>query len=236
MSRRTVLIADDDQAHRRMLGAALEVIGLSCRFAADGAEAVHQIDARAPDLLLLDLRMPKLDGIAVLRSISKRLPELPVVVVTAHGDVRSAVEAMKLGARDYLEKPVDIEELRSVALDILDRSGPPTSPEPEDEPRSIVGVSEDLRQIRHAVRRAAASSSTVLVRGESGTGKELVARAIHDLSSRCRGPFVPVNCAAVPEGLLESELFGHERGAFTGADTMRRGRFEQAHGGTLFLD
>jgi DNA-binding NtrC family response regulator len=236
MSRRSVLIADDDRAHRRMLGATLEAVGLECRFAADGEAALEEASARPPDLLLLDLRMPRLDGIGVLRQLATRLPALPVVVITAHGDVRSAVEAMKLGARDFLEKPVDIEELRSVAADILERSG--SLPEgTHDEPRTIVGLSEAIRGVRDAVRRSAASSgTTVLVRGESGTGKELVARAIHELSARREGPFVALNCAAVPEGLLESELFGHERGAFTGADALRRGRFELAHGGTLFLD
>jgi DNA-binding NtrC family response regulator len=236
MSGHSVLIADDDHAHRRMLGAALDVVGLECRFAADGEAALKAVAERPPDLLLLDLRMPRLDGLGVLRQLASRLPGLPVVVITAHGDVRSAVEAMKLGARDFLEKPVDIEELRSVAADILDRSGSPAASEP-DEPRTIVGLSEAIRTVRDAVRRSAASSgTTVLVRGESGTGKELVARAIHDLSARREGPFVAINCAAVPDGLMESELFGHERGAFTGADALRRGRFELAHGGTLFLD
>ncbi|MDI7269584.1 MAG: sigma-54 dependent transcriptional regulator [Myxococcota bacterium] len=235
---RTVLIADDDAAHRRMLGAALEAIGMDCRYAADGEEAVRAVSGSPPDLVLLDLRMPRLDGIGALRRIAAQAPGVPVVVVTAHGEVRSAVEAMKLGARDFLEKPVDIDELRSVAQDILDRPAPTPGPgEGEDgEPRTIVGPSPAMAQVRETVRRAARAISTVLVRGESGTGKELVARAIHALSERSGGPFVAVNCAAVPEGLLESELFGHERGAFTGADSRRAGRFEAAHGGTLFLD
>ena len=237
MAARTVLIADDDAAHRRMLGAALESAGLACRYAADGEEAVHAADAPL-DLVLLDVRMPKLDGIGALRRIHERHPELPVVVVTAHGDVRLAVEAMKLGARDFLEKPIDIDELRSVVADILERPGPPGEPGGNggDEPRTLVGLSESLARVRETVRRAAGSTATVLVRGESGTGKELVAHAIHELSDRRNGPFVAVNCAAVPETLLESELFGHERGAFTGAESRRIGRFEQADGGTLFLD
>ncbi|MBN1774068.1 MAG: sigma-54-dependent Fis family transcriptional regulator [Deltaproteobacteria bacterium] len=237
MAARTVLIADDDAAHRRMLGAALESADLACRYAADGEEAVRAADEPL-DLVLLDVRMPKLDGIGALRRIHERRPELPVVVVTAHGDVRLAVEAMKLGARDFLEKPIDIEELRSVVADILERPGPPAE-RPEDgsdEPRTLVGLSDGLARVRETVRRAAGSTATVLVRGESGTGKELVARAIHELSDRRAGPFVAVNCAAVPETLLESELFGHERGAFTGAESRRIGRFEQADGGTLFLD
>jgi DNA-binding NtrC family response regulator len=237
---RTALVADDEPAHRRMLGAALEGIGMQCRYAVDGEEAVREAIGSPPDLLVLDLRMPRLDGIGALRKIHEVLPELPVVVVTAHGDVRAAVEAMKLGARDFLEKPIDIEELRAVALDLLDRPGPSprvalTAGE-EDEPRSLVGISPSMRQARETIRLAARSAATVLVRGESGTGKEVVARAIHDLSARREGPFVAMNCAAVAEGVLESELFGHEKGSFTGAEARRRGRFELADGGTIFLD
>jgi DNA-binding NtrC family response regulator len=239
--RRVVLVVDDESSHRRMLGDALEAAGYDTRRAADGAAALAALAAAPPDLVLLDVRMPGLDGMAVLRRIVARDDAPPVVMVTAHGDVRLAVEAMKVGARDFLEKPVDIDELRAVVADILER--PVRDPGPDDadasaaeEPRSIVGVSEALRRVRETVRLAAASSATVLVRGESGTGKELVARAIHDLSPRAGGPFVAVNCAAVAEGVLESELFGHERGAFTGASARRRGRFELADGGTIFLD
>jgi two-component system NtrC family response regulator len=247
---RTILIADDDPAHRRMLGAALESAGFACRYAADGEEAVRTAAASPPDLVLLDVRMPRLDGIGALRRLAAALPALPVVIVTAHGEVKIAVEAMKLGARDFVEKPVDIDELRSVVQDLLERPGPPMGPaaagagppaggpgaSDAEEPRSLVGPSAAMVRVRETVRRAAKSTSTVLVRGESGTGKELAARAIHDLSDRRGGPFVAVNCAAVPEGLLESELFGHEKGAFTGAEARRAGRFELADGGTLFLD
>jgi two-component system response regulator AtoC len=238
LARRTILIADDDAAHRRMLGAALESAGFACRYAADGEEAVRDATGTPPDLLLLDVRMPRLDGIAALRRIAPALPALPVVIVTAHGDVRTAVEAMKLGARDFIEKPVDIDELRSVVDDILERPAPEQNAgvEQGDEPRTLIGPGPAMAKVRETVRRAATSSATVLVRGESGTGKEVVARAIHELSERRAGPFVPVNCAAVPEGLLESELFGHEKGAFTGADARHTGRFELADGGTLFLD
>ena len=237
MATRTILIADDDAAHRRMLGAALESAGFPCRFAADGEEAVRSAIATPPDLVLLDVRMPRLDGIEALRRIAQELPALPVVIVTAHGDVRTAVEAMKLGARDFIEKPVDIDELRNVVQDILERPAPAaSSADEEDEPRTLVGPSAAMAKVRRTVRLAANSNATVLVQGESGTGKEVVARAIHDLSDRRAGPFVALNCAAVPEGLLESELFGHEKGAFTGADARRAGRFEAANRGTLLLD
>ena len=237
-----VLIADDDAAHRRMLGAALESVGYRCRGAVDGATAVEDVRAASPDLVLLDLRMPRLDGVGALRQIAEMRPELPVVIITAHGDVKSAVETMKLGARDFIEKPVDIDELRSVVADILERPQPANvvdgaSLTADGEPRTIIGVSVAIEGVRETIRLAAGAESIVLVRGESGTGKELVARAVHDLSPRrCEGPFVALNCAAVAEGLLESELFGHERGAFTGAGSRRIGRFEQASGGTLFLD
>ncbi|HNS98411.1 MAG TPA: sigma-54 dependent transcriptional regulator [Polyangiaceae bacterium] len=240
MKDRIALIADDEPAHRRMLGAALESIGMQCRYAVDGEEAVREVAVFTPHLLVLDLRMPRLDGPGALKRIHELLPTLPVVVVTAHGDIRAAVEAMKLGARDFLEKPIDIEELRAVALDLLDRPGPaarsPAADADQDEPRSLVGISSSMRQARETIRLAARSAATVLVRGESGTGKEVVARAIHELSDRQAGPFIAMNCAAVAEGVLESELFGHERGSFTGAEARRRGRFELADGGTLFLD
>ncbi len=225
-----------------MICAALSAVDIDCTLAANGSEGLEQATDAAPDLVLLDIRMPGLDGMATLRKLAPMFPDLPVVMVTAHGDVPTAVEAMKIGARDFLEKPVDIDELRSVVADILIRPGPsPNSSASEDElendePRSIIGLSDAMVGLKETIRLAARSDSTVLVRGESGTGKELVARSIHELSTRSDGPFIAVNCAAVAEGLLESELFGHEKGAFTGADSRRRGRFELAHGGTLLLD
>ncbi len=241
MARKVVLIVDDDTSHRRMLSEALESAGYKACQSNDGETAIKMLASGLPDLLLLDIRMPRLNGMEVLKEVTESFATLPVVMVTAHGDVRTAVEAMKIGARDFLEKPVDIDELRAVVADILDRPVPEplrdgSSIRSHEEPRNIVGVSESMRYVRETVRLASTSSSTVLIRGESGTGKELVARAIHDLSTRANGPFVAVNCAAVAEGVLESEVFGHERGAFTGANARRKGRFETADGGTIFLD
>ena len=223
--------------------AALSAVSVDCSVASCSSEALEVVTSAAPDLVLLDVRMPGIDGMETLRRLAPEHPTLPVVMVSAHGDVPTAVEAMKIGARDFLEKPVDIDELRSVVTDILLRPGPPPpaggdadDAEADDEPKSIVGLSDAMVGLRETIRLAARSDSTVLVRGESGTGKELVARSIHELSTRSMGPFVAINCAAVAEGLLESELFGHEKGAFTGADARRQGRFELAHGGTLLLD
>ncbi len=242
MAQRVILIVDDDASHRRMLAEALESQGYAVRQAVDGPAALDALASHSVDLALLDIRMPGMSGMELLERIRRVHAALPVVMVTAHGDVRTAVAAIKIGAHDFLEKPIDIEELRTVAADILERpysepAGCSGSGSDADAlPGFIVGVSRALDQVREMVRLAADSNSTVLVRGESGTGKELVARAIHELSARAGGPFVTVDCAAVAEGVLESELFGHERGAFTGATARRKGRFELADGGTVFLD
>jgi DNA-binding NtrC family response regulator len=207
------------------------------------------------DGVITDLRMPELDGIGLLRALVREDPELPVVLLTAHGTVDSAVEAVKLGAFDYLEKPFDRDQIRAVlqrAVATRARSGASVGPGAERQPderrdaepapvgvvgmTGMIGESDALQDVQEIIRTAAASPSTVLITGESGTGKELVARALHLGSPRKNGPFIRVNCAAIPAGLTESELFGHERGAFTGAVSSRAGRFELADGGTLFLD
>jgi DNA-binding NtrC family response regulator len=240
-----------------VLGALLQQEGFDVHAEADGDAALTRVRS-APsgtfDVVISDLRMPKLDGMGLLKALTREDPRLPVVMLTAHGTVDNAVEAVKLGAFDYLEKPFDRDQIRNVVSRALARRqadgasvGPPpqvVAPPPardDQEPDVVaqvgmIGNSAEMLEVREIIRTAAASPSTVLITGESGTGKELVARALHLGSPRREQPFIRVNCAAIPAGLVESELFGHERGAFTGAISSRPGRFELAHGGTLFLD
>ena len=241
----SVLVADDDASVRRNLVRLLRAEGYFVVEAIDGDSALARIAESRPDAVLLDLKMPGRDGLAVLEALGGQLAEIPVIVVTAFGGSAPAIEAMRRGAYDYLTKPFDLDEvtrtlaraLRQKALAVEARAGTPAD-EPDDggdEP-TLVGRSSAMREVFKAIGRAAATVEPVLIAGESGTGKELVAIALHRHSLRCDGPFVRVNCAALPEGLIESELFGHERGAFTGADRARPGRFERASGGTIFLD
>jgi two-component system nitrogen regulation response regulator GlnG len=243
MTGRRILVVDDEESVRWALTKALERAGYRVDLAADGAGGAAAAENPEVDLVLLDVRLPGRDGLAVLRDLRKRRPDLPVIMMTAYGTLQVAVEAMKQGAYDYIGKPFDMDEvllvvekaleaqalarevsqLRQLAEDRFDLGG-------------IVGGSPAMQQIFKAVGKVAGTDLTVLLRGESGTGKELIARAIHENSRRKGRAFVPVNCAAIPRELLESELFGHEKGAFTGAVTARRGRFEQADGGTVFLD
>ena len=236
-----ILVVDDEEGVREFLAEALEDDGHVVTRAGDGREAAETIRAQAFDLLITDLKMPGLDGMELLRLVRAEQPEIEVIVLTAHGSVETAVEAMKQGAFDYLQKPIDSPaELRLLASRALerralvalrDRSARETPSLPP------LGYGDPaMRPIVEAVEKVARTNATVLLLGESGTGKEVAARTVHARSGRSRGPFVAVSCAAVPEGLLESELFGHEKGAFTGAAATRRGRIELAEGGTLFLD
>jgi two-component system response regulator AtoC len=235
-----ILVVDDEPNIRKVLRAHLRRGGYLVEEAEDGRQALAWLNQEAFDLVISDLRMPGLDGMSLLARCREDFPGLPVILITAHGTVDSAVEAIKLGAHDYITKPFDQDELQKVilgAIRVEERGRAKFVGAAKDRGQhGMIGSSAAMRQVFDLISRVAASPTTVLVTGESGTGKELVARALHDASGRREGPFVQVNCGAIPEALFESELFGHERGAFTGAVSARPGRFELAHGGTLFLD
>ena len=236
MARHRILVVEDRDALRRMLERALAQEGYSVETAATGDEGVRLATESAFDLVLTDLRLPGASGLDVLRASRAAWPQVPVVVLTAYGTVDAAVAAMKLGAVDFLEKPVEIDDLFDlVAAQLGERPGGPASEVGEGGP-IIVGSHPRLRASLRLLKQVAATDSTVLLTGESGTGKELFAEALHALSNRRGGPFVAVNCAAIPETLLENELFGHEKGSFTGAHRRQIGRIEAAEGGTLLLD
>ncbi|MBT8454233.1 MAG: sigma-54 dependent transcriptional regulator [Deltaproteobacteria bacterium] len=235
-----VLVADDEENLRRILKAQLQHDGYEVHCVSNGEAVLKAMAEHHIDVLITDLRMPKLDGMQVLKAVGERFPNVPVIMITAHGTVDTAVEALKLGAFDYVTKPFDRAEFRAVvakAARTRELSQKHVSGDPNERGRyRIIGESEPMRDVYDVIEKVADTPSTVLITGESGTGKELIARALHENSSRKNKPFVSVNCAAIPPDLLESELFGYERGAFTGAVTSKPGRFELAHGGTLFLD
>jgi DNA-binding NtrC family response regulator len=236
-----VLIVDDDPAALRLLNVRLQALGCAVTEASSGQEALVEIGREEPALVLLDYQMPGLDGIDVLRELRRAGTDLPIIVVTAHGSIETAVEAMKEGAYDYITKPIDPQHLEIVVRKALDgvrlRRGIDLLTEEIDKRyRMVVGRSDKMRQAVETAKKAATSDATVLLLGESGTGKEIFARAIHNWSSRGSQPFVAINCVGLSEHLLESELFGHEKGAFTGADHLKRGKIEVANGGTVFLD
>ena len=231
---RRILIVDDERnvhySFRRALEGSFEVIS-----AHDGEEALSTLATEPADAVLLDVKLPRLGGLETLERLRDRHPDLPVIVMTAYGSVEAAIRSTALAARDYLQKPVDVPALKKLLDEILPTSPAEALPAVSLE-MPMVGRSRPMNDLFKLIGRAAAADTTVLVTGESGTGKELVARAIHDHSRRKGGPYVAFNCAAIPENLLEAELFGHERGAFTGADALRPGKFELAQRGTLILD
>ena len=239
----TILIVDDEKNYPRILGAVLEEEGYEIFTANSGPEALETLDGTDVDLVLTDMKMPIMDGIQLLENIKAKDPELPVIMMTAHGTVDKAVEAMQKGAYSYILKPFDNERLIiyvSKAISMFrvikenrDLRNAVTS---QYSFGNIIGKSRPMHQVFETIRKVAPTNATVLIEGESGTGKELVAKSIHFNSSRRDKPFVAVNCSALAETLLESEMFGHEKGAFTGAVAMRKGRFELADKGTLFLD
>jgi two-component system response regulator HydG len=245
MSKTRILVVDDEATARNGLGKLLEQEGYVVDLAGDGVEALASVSDNPPGLIITDLKMPNMDGMELLRQLGQRGIEIPTVVATAFGEVSTAVAAMRAGAQDYLTKPIDFDALLLIVERTLAR--PELKSEAENLRRQLrardkegleglLGASPAMQRVYQMVRQVAAARATVLITGESGTGKGEVARALHSLSPRKDAPFVSLHCAALAESLLESELFGHEKGAFTGADKKRIGRFEQADGGTLFLD
>jgi len=241
----TVLVVDDEASIRRTLREILEYEGLTVDEARNGIEALTKVQEHSYDVALLDIKMPRKDGLEVLEVIVEKWPELPVIMISGHADVRTAVEATKTGAFHFIEKPPDLHQLLVTIRSALERGRLVTenrrmrqtiTERREDELTPILGNSPAMGRIKALIERVAPTEARVLVTGEAGTGKELVAKWVHHLSRRKRGPLVAVNCAAIPAELIESELFGHEKGSFTGAIKQRIGKFEQAHKGTLFLD
>jgi DNA-binding NtrC family response regulator len=239
-----ILVADDEPNLRRVLSAILRREGYDVLQAADGSEAIDLL-SEPVDVVITDLKMPRVDGMEVLRHASAQHPSVPVIMITAFGTVDNAVAAVKAGAFDYLEKPFEQEQIRqivnkAVAQSTLSRKEARPQLAAEDagikQRFGLIGDSVEMHAIFSVIEKVADTPSTVLITGESGTGKELVAKALHEHSSRSTGPFIKINCAAIPKTLMESELFGYEKGAFTGATTAKPGRFELADGGTLFLD
>jgi two-component system, NtrC family, nitrogen regulation response regulator NtrX len=236
----SILIVDDEVAILNSLSPILEDEGYQVTVAKSGAEALKTLITEPPDLMLLDIWMPEMDGLETLKRAREQMPKLLVVMMSGHGSIETAVKAIKLGAYDYIEKPLSLENVTLRIRHALDQR------RLEEENQSLrtkverrfelVGTSPAMQRLRQLIATAGPTNGRVLISGENGTGKELVARAIHAASPRRDRPFVAVNCAAIPENLIESELLGHERGAFTGATVQKRGQFEQADGGTLFLD
>ena len=236
----TILIADDEKAIRKSLRDILEYEKYTVDEAADGAEALKMLKNKTYDLVLCDVKMPKKDGMEVLEAAMDINPDLPFVMISGHGNVETAVEAVKKGAYDFISKPPDLNRMLITLRNALERKSLVTETKvlkrKVTKTRDIIGNSKAIKKIKDTIDKVATTDARVLITGENGTGKELVARWLHEKSNRANGPLIEVNCAAIPSELIESELFGHEKGAFTSAINRRIGKFEQAQGGTLFLD
>ena len=236
----SILVVDDEEAIRTSLRSILEDEGYDVSVAANGVEALKIYGTDPPDLMILDIWMPEMDGLETLRRAKEFVPTTQVMMISGHGSIETAVKAIKLGAYDYIEKPLSLENVTlrvKHALEQFRLAQENRSLRTKVQQKfELVGQSPAMQRLRELIETAGPTNSRVLIGGENGTGKELVARAIHMRSIRSDHPFVAVNCAAIPETLIESELFGHEKGSFTGATSMKRGQFEQADGGTLFLD
>jgi len=236
---RTILIVDDEPSQRELLGGFVATLGFKTQEAASGEEALDLVRRDPPDMVLLDVRMPGMSGIEALSEIRKTAGDLPVLLITAHADLRQAVEAVKIGADDYLAKPVDLDELEAAIADAIGPAGEEARGAGRsipELPEGFVCESPAMRRVVETMAVVAPSSAPLLISGESGTGKEMVAQLAHQWGPHPEGPLVAANCAGLPESLIESELFGHTKGAFTGASEARQGFFRAAHGGTLFLD
>jgi DNA-binding NtrC family response regulator len=240
---KTLLIADDEPNIRRVLQAIFSKDGYEVLVAENGVKALELADKQPVDVLITDLIMPDMNGVELLQKIKQRYPSVVAIMITAYATINTCVDAMRYGASDYITKPFDMSEIKTIVKQAVNRAAEATSTKISSAKRSkgqekIVNTSNSpaMQEVYTMVARAASSRATVLVRGESGTGKELIARSLHEQSDRSTGPFVALSCAALSETLLESELFGHEKNAFTGAVAEKKGRFEIANGGTLFLD
>jgi len=240
MSTAQILIVDDEKRICTSLGGILEDEGYKVRAVHDGHGALETIETHLPDLIILDLWMPGMDGLQVLEIVKQRYPALPVIVISGHGNIETALKAAKLGAYDFIEKPLSLEKTLIVVERALDQRRLLQENldlrQRIERKYELIGASQVMQEIRERIATAAPTNGRVLIYGENGTGKELIARALHKFSLRAEKPFIEVNCAAIPQELIESELFGHEKGAFTGAIARKRGKFELAHEGTLFLD
>ncbi len=239
MSEQYIWIIDDDPSIRWVLEKALSKAGMKIRSFENADSALQALEGEQPDAIITDVRMPGMDGLEFLEFLGRQHPEIPIIIMTAHSDLDSAVSAYQGGAFEYLPKPFDIDEAVDLARRACQKSQKQSelsSAQIQKDSPEMIGEAPAMQEVFRAIGRLSRSNITVLINGESGTGKELVAHALHKHSPRANRPFIAINTAAIPKDLLESELFGHERGAFTGATSQRRGRFEQADGGTLFLD
>jgi two-component system, NtrC family, nitrogen regulation response regulator NtrX len=235
-----ILVIDDEKSIRNTLREVLEYEHHQVDLAEDGPSGLELFSANTYDIVLCDIKMAKMDGIEVLEKMNESAPDIPVIMISGHGNIDTAVEAIKKGAYDFLEKPLDLNRLLITIRNAMDKSRLVTQTQvlrnKVSKMYEIIGESDPIRQVKEMIDRVAPTEARVLITGANGTGKELVAHQIHEKSNRAKGPFVEVNCAAIPSELIESELFGHEKGSFTSAIKQRIGKFEQANGGTLFLD
>ncbi len=238
MSKDTIWVVDDDRSIRWVLEKAFKQQDLDVRLFEEAGSLLNALETQRPGVVISDIRMPGMNGLELLERIHRHYPELPVIIITAHSDLDSAVSAYEGGAFEYLPKPFDVDEAVELARRALAHHRKVMAPQESaaEQGTEIIGEAASMQEVFRAIGRLSRSNITVLINGESGTGKELVAQALHRHSPRADSPFIALNMAAIPRDLLESELFGHERGAFTGAQSARKGRFEQADGGTLFLD